>query len=85
MSLGHIPPSYSPIARQRVGIHRNDVHGTLPQLYDIDPALTGAAAAKIEAPVESWDFVTYMSPYLTVSSVDSLHFHLLHLFYEVCV
>ena len=50
VSLGHIPPSYSPIARQRVGETNSDQRSKPTGLYDIDPNPKAAAAATVEAP-----------------------------------
>ena len=58
VSLGHIPPSYSPIARQRVGETNSDQRSKTTGPYDIDPNPKAAAAATVEAPHFSWDFVT---------------------------
>ena len=47
--LGHIPPSYSPIALQRVGETTSDHLSKPTQLYDMDPNPKADADATVEA------------------------------------
>ena len=61
VSLGHIPPSYSPLDRTRVGSNSQPP----PTLHEVDTFPSCAAAAKVVAPTYPWGFVQTMTPLFT--------------------
>ena len=61
VTLGHIPPSYSPLARTRVGSNSQSP----PTLYEVDNLPSCAAAAKVVAPTDPWGFVQTMTPFFS--------------------
>jgi hypothetical protein len=69
VTLGHIPPSYSPLARTRVGSNSQPPPALYevdpPPLYEVENLPSCAAAAKVVAPTDPWGFVQTMTPLFT--------------------
>ena len=58
VSLGHIPPSYSPLVRTHVGSNSHPP----PTLHEFDTLPSCAAADKVVAPTDPWGFLQTMTP-----------------------
>ena len=61
VTFGHIPPSYSPLDRTRVGLNSHPP----PTLHEIDTLPSCAAAAKVVALTDPWGFFQTMTPFFS--------------------